>query len=100
MKAEKKFLYSKRVVLCRGEIKNIRLLQFLQKQGKIFMTLPIGLRFMRHLKGIVCKIKLNEPVSVEDSVFQFSDKISSGFTGHIGFRFTNTYVTENKLSNT
>jgi hypothetical protein len=100
MKAEYKFLYSKRVVLCCGAIENIRLLQFLQKQGKISTTLPIGERFMNHPKGIVCKIKLNEPVSVEDSVFQFSDKESSGFTGHIGFRFTDTYVTENKLSNT
>lgn len=98
-KSNKKILYAKRVVLCCGAIENIRLLQLLQRQGKISPTLPVGERFMNHPKGVVCKIKLYEPVSVQDTVFQLPKKNSPGFIGRIGFRFNDSYVTANNLSN-
>jgi hypothetical protein len=98
-KGEKKFLYAKIVILCCGTIENIRLLQILQRQGKISPALPVGERFMNHPKGIVCKIKLFEPVSVEDTVFQLPEKKIHGFTGRVGFRFTDSYVAANNLSN-
>lgn len=98
-KSQKKILYAKRVVLCCGTIENIRLLQLLQRQGKISPTLPVGERFMNHPKGVVCKIKLCKPISMQDAVFQLPEKNSPGFIGRIGFRFNDSYVTANNLSN-
>ena len=99
MKGEKKFLYGKKVILCCGTIENIRLLKLSQIKGKISTALPVGKRFMNHPKGVVGKIKFYKPLCVKDPVLELPKKQDWGFAGFVGFRFTDTYVTANNLSN-
>ena len=92
-----KLITAKKIVLCAGAIENIRLLKIAQNQKKLPSSLPIGERFMNHPKGIVCSINLNKPISLDDPVFKLQD--NNGFTGCVGFRLDDKYVTSNKLSN-
>ena len=99
LKGEKKFLYGKKVILCCGTIENIRLLKLSQIKGKLSATLPVGKYFMNHPKGVVGKIKFNEPILANDTILKLPKKQGWGFAGFFGLRFTDAYVTANNLSN-
>ncbi len=99
MKGEKNFLYAKKVILCCGTIENVCLLQLSQIKGAISKELPVGKHFMNHPKGIVGKIKFNKPLCINDPIFKIPKKQDWSFAGHLGYRFTDTYIAANNLSN-